>query len=171
MCHIDYRDVGTQSTSESTHSVCVCFLFSPEDNAIFICVPFSKRGIWFFNMPLSLEVPSIPTVSGLFFLFFFSNTQSCCEVPLRTWKVLFKLEVFAVFTFQLARWISVGQSIERKSFWQDFWRPRSSSCLSFCSFPVTGFLVWLLKRHPIKCKLRSHSLSRSVGPLWRCCSA
>lgn len=68
----------------------------------------------------------------LFFLF--SNTQSCCEVFLRSWKVLFKPEVFAVFTFQLARWISVGQSIERKGFWQDFWRPTSSSCLSLLQF-------------------------------------
>lgn len=55
-------------------------------------------------------------------------------MSLRSWKVLFKPEVFAVSTFQLARWISVGQSIARKGFWQDFWRPRSSSCLSLLQF-------------------------------------
>lgn len=125
--------MSTQSKPESTHSVCVWFLFSAEHNATFMFAPFSKSGIWFYNMPLSLEVLSIPTVSGFFFLFF-SKTQSCCEVSLRSWKVLFKPQVFAVFTFQLARWISVGQSVERKGFWQDFWRPRSSSCLSLLQF-------------------------------------
>ena len=67
---IDFMDVGTQSKPESTHSVCAWFLFSLEYNAIFIFATFSKRGIWFFNMPLSLEVLSIPTFSDFFFPFF-----------------------------------------------------------------------------------------------------
>ena len=36
ICQIDFRDVCTQSTSESTHSACAWFLFSPEDNDLFI---------------------------------------------------------------------------------------------------------------------------------------
>lgn len=102
ICQIDFSWMSTQSKPESTHSVCAWFLFSAEHNATFIFAAFSKSGIWFYNMPLSLEVLSIPTVSGFFF---FSKTQSCCEVSLRSWKVLFKPQVFAVFTFQLARWI------------------------------------------------------------------
>lgn len=84
---------------------------------------------WFFSFWKSL-----PFLLFQVLFFLFSNTQSCCEVSLRSWKVLFKPEVFAVFTFQLARWISVGQSVERKGFWQDFWRPTSSSCLSLLQF-------------------------------------
>lgn len=70
MCQIDFRDASLQSMPESTVAACVCVLFSPEDNAMFISAPFSKRSIWFFNAALSLEVPSIPTVSGSFLSFF-----------------------------------------------------------------------------------------------------
>lgn len=69
-------------------------------------------------------------------------------MSLRSWKVLFKPEVFAVFTFQLARWISVGQSIERKGFWQDFWRPRSSSCLSLLQFSHNWLSRMAAKKTP-----------------------
>lgn len=91
--------MSTQSKRpESTHPVCVWFLFSAAHNAVFIFAPFSKRGIWFFYVPLRLEVLSIPTVSS-FYSFFsplpFSKTQSCCKVCLRSWKVLFKPQVFA----------------------------------------------------------------------------
>lgn len=128
---MDFKHVGTQSVLG-----CVWFVFSPEDNAIFIFAPFFSCGIWFLTcLSVWKSLPFLLFRSFSSFLhFFFSNAQSCCEVSLRSWKVLFKPKVFAVFTFQLARWISVGQSVERKGFWQDFWRPTSSSCLSLLQF-------------------------------------
>lgn len=130
-------------------------LVSPKDNGTFSYATF--------YLILSLVFRSgSPFNSYCFkhiFFFLFSNTQSCCEMSLRSWKVLFKPEVFAVFTFQLARWISVGQSRERKGFLTRLLTPRSSSCLSLLQFSHNWLSCAAAKRRRIKCKLRSHSLS------------
>lgn len=97
---------------------------------------------------------SFPFLLFLSFFLLFSNPQSCCEVSLRSWKVLFKPQVFAIFTFQLQdeyRWDKAwcGKAFDKTSEGLGA-RPVSS----FCSFPITRFLAWMLKRHRIKCKLR-----------------
>lgn len=66
-------------------------------------------------------------------------------------------KVFAVFALKLARWISPGQSTERKGFWRDFWRPGSSSCLSASAVSPRYRLP---KRLRIKCKLRSRPFKK-----------
>lgn len=142
--------MSTQSKKpESTHPVCVWFLFSAAHNAVFIFAPFSKRGIWFFYVPLRLEVLSIPTVSSFYSFFFppflFKNSVLLQGVSQKL-KSSFQAPSFCQDEYQLARWISVGQSVERKGFWQDFWRPRSSSCLSLLQFSHN----WLSRTAAIK---------------------
>lgn len=136
-------------------------LFS-SDNGVFILSPLSKHAIWFLSLRLKVLVLSYSFRSFLFlFLFcFFTNAQSCCEVSLRSWKVLFKPKVFAVFTFKLARWIWSGQSTEREKKAFDKTsegpgaRPVSLLLLQFLPLPAAE------KRLRIKCKLRSRSFKR-----------
>lgn len=157
-------------------SACVCRLFSrtmPHSSVLH----FPKSGIWFFNSLLRLEVP--PFLLFLFYLYIsLQNTQSCCEVSPRSWKVLFKPEVFfffflfSVLAFQLARWISVGQSVERKGFWKDFWRPTSSSCLCLLQFPPHNWLSRVAAKKAQYQMQTEKSQSFNIHqwePLWSCC--
>lgn len=97
--------MSTQSKKpESTHPVCVWFLFSAAHNAIFIFSPFSKRGIWFFYVPLRLEVLSIPTVSS-FYSFFPFPFQKLSPVA----RCVSEVEKFFSSPKFLPRWISTGK--------------------------------------------------------------
>lgn len=101
--------MSTQSEKpESTNPVCVWFLFSAAHNAIFIFAPFPQTRylILFRASPSGSPFHSYCFKSSLFFCFYFffssppslsfqKKTQSCCKVCLRSWKVLFKPQVFA----------------------------------------------------------------------------
>lgn len=101
--------MSTQSQKpESTHPVCVWFLLSVAHNAIFIFAPFPQtHGLILFLASLSgspFHSYCFKSSLSLFFFFFLSltvftkkkkNPQSCCKVCLRSWKVLFKPQVFA----------------------------------------------------------------------------
>lgn len=139
---------------QSAHSICVCCLISLRRQSPFHLLPI----IWFSNFPLSLEVPSIPTVSLpllLFSFFHVSNARSCCEVSLWSWKVPFKPKVCAVFTFQPCK-MNIGGTKRRKG------RLLTRLLKAQELVPSPPFAVLLLlKSLWIKCKRR-----KSVFFLW-----
>ena len=54
--------------------------------------------------------------------------------------------------------MNIGRTKQKKE--NLFYSTSNNQILSsYCSFSLTGFLAWLLKRHYIKCKLKSQSLS------------
>lgn len=120
-------------------SACLVLVF-----VIFSFAPFSKSATWSFNVPPCLEVLSLPTVS----LPFFSLFQTLHPVV----RCLLEVEKFLSSRKFLPSSLFNWQDEYR---WDKAWRgtafdktsegPGARPVSSFCSFPITGFLAWMLK--------------------------
>lgn len=164
-----FRISGTSARArlDSRHSPRLWFFFRVTSSF----APFSKSATWSFNAPPCLEVLSFPAVS----LSFFSLFQTLRPVAKRLLEVEKFLSSREFLPSSLFNW-------QDEYRWDKAWRgeafdktsegPGARPVSSFCSFPITGFLAWMLKRRGIKCKLRVAVFhGTSVGPLSRRCSA
>ena len=108
-----------------------------------------------------LEVPSIATVSGFLFFFKCSVLLRCVSQML---KSSFQAQSFCRLHFSTGKMnISGTKHRKERLFDKTSEGPGARPVFPFCSFPITGFLAWLLKRHGIKCKLRRRSLSSYIS--------
>lgn len=135
--------------------------FHYEDKTLFIFFPLSD------SLTFLLVWKSLPFLQCLFFFFFmFQMLDPVARFLFDVEKFLLSPKFVPSSLFSLARWISAGQSAERKGFWRDFWRPRSSSRL----------FRWLFSCCWKACESNANEGSRSfyggsVRPLWRSSSA
>lgn len=148
MCQIDFRDEHTKQEARiNTPCMCLVPLFSSAQCHIHLRSVFQTR--YLILLRASPSGSPFHSYCFKFLLFFFPSlfkNSVLLQGVSQKLKSSFQAPSFRQDEYQLARWISVGQSVERKGFWQDFWRPRSSSCLSFLQFSHN----WLSRTAAIK---------------------